>query len=277
VITRVSGYGQDGPYSTRAGFGAIGEALGGVRYTTGEPDRPPARTGISLGDSLAAVFATIGTLVALRSRERTGRGQIVDSAIYEAVLALMESIIPEWEIAGYQRERSGSVLPNIAPSNAYETSDGTVLIAANQDTVWRRLAAAMGRAELADDVEYATHDARGRNQAQLDDLITAWTRTLTSEALLALLNEAGVPAGPVYRAKDMLVDPHFAARQAIVRVFSPGVGEMPMQNVFPRLSSTPGEVRRGGPELGEHTDAVLSALPGMTAERLGQLHEEGVI
>lgn len=277
VITRVSGYGQTGPYSSRAGFGAIGEALGGVRYTTGDPDRAPARTGISLGDSLAAVFATIGTLVALRARDRTGRGQVVDSAIYEAVLALMESILPEWEIAGYQRERSGSTLPNIAPSNAYPTRDGSVLIAGNQDTVFGRLAAAMGKPELATNERYATHDARGRNMVELDDMIAAWTAGFDSSDLLALLGEAGVPAGPIYRAKDMLVDPHFAARDAIVRVMAAGIGEMPMQNVFPKLSETPGRILRGGPELGEHTVEVLRDVLGMTEASIAALAGEGVI
>jgi formyl-CoA transferase len=277
VITRVSGYGQTGPYSSRAGYGAIGEALGGIRYTTGEPDRPPARTGISLGDSLAALFATIGTLVALRERDASGKGQIVDSAIYESVLALMESILPEWEVAGHQRERSGSVLPNIAPSNAYETSDGTVLIAGNQDTVFRRLAAVIGRPELAESAEYATHDARGRNQVQLDDLINDWTSRLTSDEVLTAMNDGGVPAGPVYRARDMLVDPHFAAREAIVRVMAPGVGEMPMPSVFPRLSSTPGMVRSAGPELGQDNAAVFRGLLGLSEAECDELAERGVI
>jgi formyl-CoA transferase len=163
IITRVTGYGQSGPYAARAGFGSIGEAMGGIRYVTGDPDKPPSRAGISLGDELAGTFAALGTLVALHARQRTGRGQIVDAALYEAVLALMESLLPEWEIAGYQRERTGSVLPNVAPSNAYPTADGPVLIAANQDSVFRRLAAVMGQPELADDVRYATHGARGAN------------------------------------------------------------------------------------------------------------------
>ena len=180
IITRVSGYGQTGPYAPRAGFGSIGEAMGGLRYVIGEPDRPPSRAGISIGDSLAATYACMGTLVALHDRERSGRGQVVDSAIYEAVLAMMESWSPEWAVAGYQRERTGAILPNMAPSNVYPTGDGDlVLIAANQDSVFRPAGRARwARPELADDPRYATHGARGATMTELDDLIAAWTGTL---------------------------------------------------------------------------------------------------
>ena len=178
IYTRVTGYGQTGPYAPRAGFGSVGEAMGGIRYVMGDPETPPVRAGISLGDSLAATFACLGTLVALHSRERTGHGQVVDSAIYEAVLALMESLIPEFAVAGYQRERTGATLPNIAPSNVYPTGDGDlVLIAANQNSVFTRLAAAMARPDLAEDERFATHGARGANMAELDGLIAEWTAT----------------------------------------------------------------------------------------------------
>jgi formyl-CoA transferase len=278
IITRVTGYGQDGPYAPRAGYGAIGEAMGGIRYVTGDPDMPPSRTGVSLGDSLAATFATIGTLVALHARATTGRGQVVDSAIYEAVLTLMESLLPEWDVAGYQRERTGSVLPNVSPSNVYPTKDGEmVLIAANQDTVFRRLAETMGSPELADDERYATHGARGTNQGDLDDLIAAWSEGRPADELLQLLNDHGVPCGRIYTARDMLADPHFAAREAIVRLVHPGFGEIPMQNVFPKLSSTPGRVRHVGPELGEHNAAVYGDLLGLSAEEITQLGAAGVI
>ena len=278
VITRVSGYGQDGPYAARAGYGSIGEAMGGIRYVTGDPDQAPSRAGISLGDSLAAIFAAVGTLVALHSRDRTGRGQIVDSAIYEAVLGMMESLLPEWEIAGYQRERTGSTLPNVSPSNIYPTADGEmVLLAANQDTVFRRLADVMGRPELALDERYATHSARGATMAELDDLIGAWTATYDADPLLELLNEGGVPCGRIYRAVDMLADPHFAAREAIVRVAHAQFGDLPMQNVFPKLSATPGRVRRVGPELGEHNTAVYQDLLGLPVNDLDRLRGDGVI
>lgn len=278
ILVRVTGYGQTGPYAPRAGFGSIGEAMGGIRYVTGEADRPPSRSGISLGDSLAATYAAYGTLAALHARERTGRGQVVDSAIYEAVLAMMESLLPEWAVAGYQRERTGAVLPNVAPSNAYPTADGTeVLIAANQDTVFRRLCEVMAAPELAADPRYATHGSRGAHQAELDDLISDWTRTQPSDKLLAALHEAGVPAGGVYTAKDMLADPHIAAREAIVRVPHPDFGELPMQNVAPRLSADPGSVRWAGPTLGQHNDEVYGSLLGLSETERAQLRERGVI
>jgi formyl-CoA transferase len=278
IVTRVTGFGQTGPYSERAGFGSIGEAMGGIRYITGDPDRPPARTGVSLGDSLAATFATLGTLVALHYRERTGRGQVVDSAIYEAVLALTESLIPEWQIAGYQRERTGATLPNVAPSNVYPTQDGEmILIAANQDAVFRRLAGAMNLTELADDVRYATHGARGSNMEELDGLIAKWTTTLKADDLLECLHSAGVPCGRIFRAKDMMSDPHFAAREAIVKLQHPDLGDFAMQNVFPRLSESPGEVRHVGPTLGQHNQEIYQALLGLNADEMSSLSAAGVI
>ena len=278
VVTRVTGFGQTGPYAERAGYGSIGEAMGGIRYVTGDPEQPPSRAGISLGDSLAAVFATLGTLVALHHRDRTGRGQVVDSAIYEAVLAMMESLLPEWEVAGYQRERTGAVLPNVSPSNVYPTSDDQlVLIAANQDTVFARLAAAMGRPELAKDERYATHGARGAHMEELDGLIAEWTVSFDATELLERLHAGGVPAGRIYRAREMFADPHFAARQAIVRVAHPEFGRLPMHNVFPRLGTTPGRVRHAGPELGEHNDQVYGELLGLDREQRSRLRHSGVI
>jgi formyl-CoA transferase len=278
VITRVTGYGQTGPYAPRAGFGSIGEAMGGIRYVMGTPGEPPVRAGISLGDSLAATFACLGTLVALHHRERSGRGQVVDSAIYEAVLTMMESLLPEWAVAGYQRERTGAVLPNVAPSNVYPTGDGDlILIAANQDSVFGRLATAMGRPDLAAEPRFATHSARGTSMAELDGLIAEWTATLSADGLLARLHEAGVPAGRIFRAKDMFADPHFAARQAIVTVPHPDFGELPMQNVAPKLSATPGAVRSAGPALGEHNDQVWGGLLGLDATELARLRAAFVI
>jgi formyl-CoA transferase len=278
VVTRVTGFGQSGPYAPRAGYGSIGEAMGGIRYVTGDPDRQPSRAGVSLGDSLAATYAALGTLVALHQRDRSGRGQVVDSAIYEAVLAMMESLVPEWQVAGYQRERTGAVLPNVAPSNVYPTADGeTILIAANQDTVFRRLAEAMGRPELADDERYATHGARGVSMAELDELIAQWTAEQPAAGLLELLEEHGVPAGRIYRARDMLADPHFAARESIVRVPHPQFGDLAMQNVFPRLSETPGRVRHPGPELGEHNDDVYRGLLKLSDGELETLRADGVV
>ncbi|MYR05341.1 CoA transferase [Gordonia sp. SID5947] len=278
IMARVTGYGQDGPYAPRAGFGSIGEAMGGIRYVTGDPDSTPSRAGISLGDSLAAVFATIGILIAVHHRENTGRGQLVDSAIYEAVLAMMESLLPEWSIGGYQRERTGSVLPNIAPSNVYPTKGGEmVLVAANQDSVFGRLATAMNRPELIEDPRYADHAARGVNMDALDDLIGAWTADHGTDEVLDILHVAGVPAGRIYTARDMFADPHFAARDAIVRLAHPDFGEFPMAGVFPKLGDTPGAVRRPGPELGEHNSEIYGGILGLSPPEQAGLAARGII
>ncbi len=278
VMARVSGFGQTGPYSSRAGYALIGEAMGGLRYITGEPDRAPARAGISVGDSLAGLHAALGTMMALHARHRSGKGQIVDAAIYESVLSVMENLITEYGLTGYVRERSGSVLPGIAPSNAYPTKDGAlVVIGANQDTLFRQLCDAMGRPELAQDPRYAGHAARGEHQAELDALIADWTATLDADALLALMETSGVAAGRVYRAPDMLADPQFAAREAIVEVPHPVFGEVKMQNAFPKLAETPGSVRWPGPALGEHTDVVLTERLGLSDDEISGLRERGVI
>jgi formyl-CoA transferase len=278
IMIRVSGFGQTGPYAGRAGFGAIGEAMGGLRYVVGDPGSPPARVGISIGDSLAATFACVGALAALHYRDVTGRGQVIDSAIYESVLAMMESLITEYDKAGFVRERSGSILPHIAPSNVYPTRDGEMLlIAANQDTVFGRLAEAMNRPELARDPRYATHVARGIHQAELDALVAEWTATLAAEELLQRLAEHGVPSGRIYRAPEMLRDPHFKARAAIVSVPHPDFGELRMQNVVPKLSETPGGIRSPSPQLGEHNEATYLGLLGMSAERYEKLKQSKVI
>jgi formyl-CoA transferase len=278
VLVRVTGFGQDGPYAPRAGYGSIGEAMGGLRYVTGDPSTPPSRSGISIGDSLAGTFAALGALLALHARARTGRGQVVDSAIYEAVLAMTESLVTEYQVAGYTRERTGAILPNVAPSNVYPTADGQlVLVAANQDTVFRRLAAVMARPELADDPRYASHSARGEHQVELDGLIAGWTATLDADRLLAALEEAGVPAGRIYRAADMLADPHYQARQAIVRLADPELGEIAMQNVAPRLSATPGRVAWPGPALGQHNREVYQGLLGLPDEEVERLADQAVI
>jgi formyl-CoA transferase len=278
IMVRVSGFGQTGPYAHRAGFGVIGEAMGGLRYVVGTPDAPPSRVGISLGDTLAATYAALGATIALHARARTGRGQVVDSAIYEAVLAMMESLISEYQQAGYIRERTGPILPGIAPSNIYPTFDGQmILIGANQDSVFRRLAAAMGQPELATDPRYAHHVARGERQAELDALIASWTSTQTAAALETLLEESGVPAGRIYRAPEIIADPHVRARDAIIRLMHPEYGELAMQNVAPRLSDTPGRVRHVAPALGADTDAVFETLLGLDAPARHALAERGII
>jgi formyl-CoA transferase len=261
VMVHVSGFGQTGPRASEAGFGSIGEAVGGIRHTTGDPDRPPARCGISLGDSLAAMFAVIGTLAALHERERSGEGQEVDVAIYEAVAALMESTMADAEVGGVVRQRSGGTLPGVAPANAYPTADGSeVLIAGNADGVFRRLCDAMGRPDLADDPRYAEHGARGANAAELDAEVARWSATLDADDLLGRLAANGVPAGRVYTATDMLRDPHYAAREMVLRATARAGFELPMTGIVPRFSRTPGSVRDVGPALGEHDEEVRAEL-----------------
>jgi formyl-CoA transferase len=278
VMARVSGFGQTGPYSRRAGYALIGEAMGGLRHITGEADRPPARAGISVGDSLAGLNAALGVMMALHARHATGRGQVVDAAIYESVLSVMENLVTEYDLSGYVRERSGAVLPGIAPSNVYPTLGGElILIGANQDTLFRRLCEAMGEPGLADDPRYRDHAARGANQADLDAHIGAWTGTREIEGLLILLEDKGVAAGRVYRAPDMLTDPQFQARDSIVEVPHPVFGTVKMQNAFPRLSETPGGVRWPGPTLGEHTEAVLREVVGLDAAAIAGLRARGVV
>ena len=278
IIVRVSGYGQTGPYSSRAGFGGIGEAMGGWRYIVGDPDRAPSRMGVSIGDSLAATYGCMGALAALHARERTGRGQVVDSALYEAVLQVMESLVPEYQVSGFVRERSGSKLPGIAPSNVYACSDGEYLIGANQDAVFARLGQAMGRPELATDPRYVDHVSRGRNQDELDELIESWTRTKTVAEVEALMIDHSVPAGIVYRAADMLEDPHFAAREALVELETPRWGSVTMQNAFPKLSDTPSRVRSPAPAtIGQDNETVYRELLGLGDTELAALTSRGVI
>ncbi len=279
VMVRVSGYGQTGPYKDQAGFGAIGEAMGGIRHVTGFPDQPPPRTGISLGDSLAATFGALGALTALYHRDaHGGRGQIVDIGIYEAVLALMESTIPEYALTDHVRGRTGSVLPFVAPSNIYPTSDGEyVLIAGNADTVFGRLAEAIGHPEWAEDERYATHHARGERQGELDELISAWSSERSASEVLEAMREAGVPAGKLYTAEDMMADPHYADRENIVEVEDPEIGEVPMQNVVPRLTETPGKINWTGPALGEHNEEVYGGLLEFDEDEMDGLRERGTI
>ena len=277
IMARVSGFGQTGPYSQRAGYGGIGEAMGGLRYIVGEPDRPPSRVGISIGDSLAGVHACMGILAALHHRERTGVGQIVDAAIYESVLNMMESLVTEYDQLGHVRERSGAILPRIAPSNVYPTRDGIVMIGANQDTVFARLCTAMQTPALSGDARYRDHVARGTHQLELDAIIAQWTSTLGTRELLELLEKHGVPSGLIYRTADMLDDPHFAAREAIVSTSHPRFGTLRMQNVAPRLSATPSSIRTPAPEIGQHNDEIYRELLGMEPTAIATYRASGVI
>ena len=277
IVVRISGYGQTGPYAGRAGFGGIGEAMGGWRHIVGDPDRPPSRMGVSIGDSLAATFGCVGALAALRHRQATGEGQVVDSSLYESVLHVMESLVPDYALAGHVRERSGSILPGVAPSNVYRCLDGDYLIAANQDSVFQRLAQAIGRPELGADPRYATHVARGERQAELDALIGGWTGEHTVAEVEAAMIAAAVPAGKIYRAADMLADPHFKAREALIEFDHPRWGRLPMQNAFPKLSASPGAVRRPASQAVGQDNAEVFAELGLGAEELAALEVAGVV
>ena len=278
IIVRMSGYGQTGPYASRAGFGGIGEAMGGWRAIVGDPDRPPSRMGVSIGDTLAATYGCMGALAALHARERSGRGQVVDSALYEAVLQVMESLVPEYDAMGLVRQRSGSILPGIAPSNVYSCSDGEYMIGGNGDAIFARLAEAMGQPGLAQDPRFATHGARGAHQRELDELINAWTRTLTVDQLEALMIEHSVPAGRIYTGREMLADPHFAAREALVAIEHPEIGPIRMQAPMPKLSETPSSVRRPAPLTpGQDNAEVYGERLGIGAAELAALAAAGVI
>lgn len=278
VMVRISGFGQDGPYSQRPGFGNIAEAMGGIRYITGWPDRPPLRVGLSLADSIAALYATIGTLLALFEARESGRGQVVDVALTESVFSLLESILPEYGYDGRVRERTGNILNGAAPSNTYLTRDGRWLaIGANGDGIFRRFCAAMGRPELADDPRFASNQARRQNVEELDRLIGEWVAGQTLEEAMAALVEYEVPAGPVYSIADIAADPHYRARQMVLEILDERIGKILMPGVVPKLSRTPGGVRWAGAAVGAHTAEVLSSLLGLSEEELRDLEERGII
>jgi formyl-CoA transferase/succinyl-CoA--D-citramalate CoA-transferase len=280
VVSRISGFGQTGPYRDRAGFAAVCEAMAGMRNLTGYPDRPPVRVGLSIGDSLVGVFAAFGVVNALYARDRIGarrQGQTIDAAITESVLAVMESVITEYSGTEQIRQREGTALPGIAPSNIYPAKDGAwVIIGANSDSLFQRLTRAMGRPELSTDRRYATHEARGKHQQELDAIIAQWTRTLTQKDLLERVMGEGIPAGPVYDAADVAADPHYRARGAILDVPTE-LGTISMQGVTPKLSDTPGRIRWSGPQLGAHNAEVFGGVLGLSETEMAQLHEEGVI
>lgn len=279
VVVRISGFGQDGPLSNNPGFGSIGEAMGGIRHLTGWPDRPSTRVGISLGDEITALFGVIGALSALRVAEKTGVGQVVDVAIYEAVFALMESTVAEYELLGHIRNRSGATLPNIAPSNTYPTADGTeLLIAANSDVMFHRLMVALDLEEIATEARFRNHVERGRHAAEVDEIISKRTILLPAHEVMQKCRSAGVPVGKVYTAADMSADPHFAARNAISRVAVEGVGLVPMPAPTPRFSRTPTEIRWPGSKvIGAHTREVLHEWVGLTDEQIDAFCQSQVI
>ena len=278
TLVRISGYGQTGPYRDRPGFGAIGEAMGGIRYTTGNPDSPPARVGVSLGDSLASLHGVIGALMSLlRVKTGQGDGQIVDVSLAESVFNLMESLVPEYDMLGHVRERSGGALPGIAPSNTYLTADGAyVVIAGNSDPIYKRLMITIGRVDLAEAPEFAHNDGRARQSGLLDAAITHWTSSLPIDQVLTALEAAEVPAGRIYSVADIVSDPHYQARDMLLTAELPGGVSVKMPGIVPKLSDTPGAVNWQGPTLGQHTDDILGSL-GLTVADIQRLKASGVV
>ena len=277
VMLRISGYGQTGPYRDLPGFGAIGEAMGGLRHLTGEPGRVPVRCGISIGDTLAALHGTIGVMMALYHRKvNGGRGQVIDVALHEAVFNVMESLIPEYSAFGAVREAAGSALPGIAPSNAYRCSDGHVLIAGNGDSIFKRLMDTIGRSDLGTMADLASNAGRVARVAELDQAIEAWTQLRRVNDVLAILGAARIPAGKVYTAKDIDEDPHYRARDMILRQRTRDGCELDVPGIVPKLLGTPGTVRSSAPKLGDDTDTVLNEM-GFSRDDIAALRGKGVI
>lgn len=278
VMVRLSGFGQSGPMQGQPGFGAVGESMGGLRYITGFEDRPPVRTGISIGDSIAALWGVIGALMALRHREvNGGSGQVVDVALYEAVFAMMESMVPEFDVFGFIRERSGNIMPGITPSSIHTSSDGKhVQISANGDAIFQRFMHAIGRDDLASDPTLADNAGRDLRRDELYGVIDRWANATPLTQMLETLNDAEVPASRIYSAEDMLSDPQFLAREMFLSAKLPDGKAFKMPGIVPKLSATPGGVDAIGPALGEHNQHVLSAL-GYSQEQISALHRDGAI
>jgi formyl-CoA transferase len=278
VMVRLSGFGQTGPMKDQPGFGAVGESMGGLRYITGFEDRPPVRTGISIGDSIAALWAVIGALMALRHREvNGGLGQVVDVALYEAIFAMMESMIPEFDVFGFIRERTGNIMPGITPSSIHTSADGKhVQIGANGDAIFKRFMAAIGRDDLANDPALASNDGRDSRRDELYGVIDRWVNALPLEQVMAQLNQAQVPASRIYSAEDMLGDPQFLAREMFLSAQLPGGKDFKMPGIVPKLSDTPGSCEWVGPQLGEHNGVLLNAL-GYDAAAIARLRADGAI
>ncbi|MGE8045427.1 CaiB/BaiF CoA transferase family protein [Pseudomonas monteilii] len=278
TLVRISGYGQTGPYRDRPGFGAIGEAMGGIRYTTGTPGSPPARVGVSLGDSLASMHAVIGALMSvLRVKTGQGVGQVVDVSLVESVFNVMESLVPEYALSGHVRERTGGALPGIAPSNTYPTAEGAfVVIAGNSDPIFKRLMQAIGRPDLAQREDLAYNDGRAPQSEMLDAAITDWTSAHPIAHVLEVLDAAEVPSGRIYSAADIVADPHYQARDMLLDATLPGGTPVKMPGIVPKLSDTPGQVNWQGPALGQHTDEVLHGL-GFDEADIQRFRQAGVV
>ncbi|MGJ9457991.1 CaiB/BaiF CoA transferase family protein [Oceanobacillus sp. CF4.6] len=280
IMVRISGFGQTGPYKDKAGFGSVGEAMGGLKHITGYPDRPPTRVGVSIGDSLTAMFGVIGALMALHHRDRSPerQGQLVDTALYESVFAVMESSLTEYMKVGAIRERTGTILPGVAPSNNYPTKSGKwIVIGANADNIFKRLTKVMNMEELSDDERFLSHNARGKNQEVLDAIISDWTAQYELETLTQMLDDAGVPAGGIYNAEDIANDIHYQMRDMILQITDKKLGELHMPGIVPKLSETPGSVEWTGPELGEHNEEIYKELLGYSEKEYHKLKQNGII
>jgi formyl-CoA transferase len=279
IMVRISGYGQYGPYSSKPGFGSIGEAMGGIRYLSGYPDLPPVRTGISIGDSIAAVYAVMSAMMALYHRDiNGGEGQYIDVALYEAIFSLMESMVPEYDKFNFIRERSGNTLPGIAPSNIYLCKDGKyIAIGANGDSIFKRLCEAMSRDDLAKNEEFESNDGRAANMKYLDEQIEAWTKTLDIDEALKILDEYQIPAGKIYNVEDMFNDAHFRAREMIETVKIDDEESLKVPGIVPKFSKTPGKIKWAGLSLGANNKEIYQDMLGFSEEELKIFEEKGII
>lgn len=280
IMVRISGYGQDGPYSKKPGFGSIGESMGGIRYLTGYPDRPPTRVGISLGDSISSLYGVISAMMAIYNRDVVGtdKGQYIDVALYEAVFSLMESLVPDYDYKKFIRERTGSTLPGIAPSNTYKCRDGKyIVIGGNGDNIFKRLMKAMEQEEVGLSPEFASNELRAKQSDYLDEMIENWTRTKDLDEALAILDTHDVPAGSIYNIEDIMNDPHYAEREMIEEVDVENLGTLKMPGIMPKFEKNPGKIKWAGPKLGEHNEEVYLEMLEMSREQYNKLMEDEII
>jgi formyl-CoA transferase len=276
IVLRISGYGQTGPYRDKPGFGVVAEAMGGLRHLTAEPGRTPVRVGVSIGDTLAALHGVIGILLALQERHTSGKGQVIDIALYEAVFNCMESLLPEYSAFGEVRQAAGSALPGIAPSNAYQCQDGKyVLIAGNGDSIFKRLMKLIGREDLAEDAEFASNDGRVKRVDELDQAIGVWASQISVEQALEALDQASVPAGKIFTIEDIAKDPHYHARGMIETIYLKDGSALQVPGIIPKLSRTPGSMKSLAPEVGEQTDQILQEI-GLTSQQIAALKDKGI-
>ena len=276
IVLRISGYGQTGPYRDKPGFGVVAEAMGGLRHLTAEPGRVPVRVGISIGDTLASLHGVIGILLALQERHNSGKGQIIDIALYEAVFNCMESLLPEYSAFGEVRQAAGSALPGIAPTNAYQCADGGyVLVAGNGDSIFKRLMTVIGRDDLGSDPQLENNEGRVKRVAELDQAISEWTKTVSTSKALEALDSAAVPAGRIYTVADIASDPHYKARENIQTIEMKDGSKVDVPGVIPKLSRTPGSIKTLAPDIGQNTDEILKGL-GLSDDQVASLKARGI-